>query len=279
MSILLSATQIIHDLEWIITNQSLLNDSVLNELKLTQLTENQKTRISQAGVVELKSRKLGFYFETFIKTYINVSESYNLKAFNLQVQSEKQTIGEFDFIVENINSGPIFEHWEVSCKFYLCSNPELGLNGCSGTLLKDVFQRKLDRMKNHQLVLGATEFGKVTLQNIGVGEVTPKGLLKGMVFYHPSLGGFENSVLNQFHQKGIWMYFSEWNKELEGQYFVLEKPFLFSLNSYSSDYSLSNAETALMLKNRDEPVIMAKVNKKYKEQARFWLIPDGWFAS
>ena len=94
--------QLIQDLNWIIKNPSLLNPEVLNEIELERLSDAQELRIIQLGSLEIKSFKLGFYFEALIRLWIQVSENYTLKAANLQVQNNQQTLGEFDFIIENL---------------------------------------------------------------------------------------------------------------------------------------------------------------------------------
>lgn len=274
----LSAHQIIADLNWVIFNPSLLNDNVLNEVQLQPLTPKQLNRLEQLGGLELPSSKLGYYFEALVKRYIEVSDAYTLKAANVQVQENRQTLGEFDMLIENEKNNH-FEHWEVSCKFYLCHAPQQGLEGCCGTQLKDVFAVKLDRMRDKQLKLSKTPQGIETLQKLRITEPTSKGLLKGMVFYHQSLGASSNNQLNDFHFKGIWMYSSEWHKKPESKFVVLQKPFLFSLHSYQLTAVKTNAEVNDLLK-KEMPIMLAEVSTEEEvliEQKRFWVIPDGWF--
>lgn len=269
--------QIIEDINWIAANPSLVSTNVFEEPIIEPLSAVQKQRIQQANYF-LKSKKLGAYFELLIKTYINVNEKYILRASNLQVLKEKQTVGEFDFIVELLGNHSEIEHWEISCKFYLCFNPSLGLMGCSGTQRKDVFQHKISRMKNHQLVLGASEFGLNRLKPLGISNPKPLGLLKGMVFYHKSLGVFEDAQINSFHRKEVWMYFSECSSGFERNYIVLKKPFLFSLNSYGNSDWISGDEVVDRVKKESQPFMLAEVDENtFTEKLRYWMIPDGWF--
>ncbi len=272
--------QIIADLNWVVFNPSLLNAEVLNEVQLQPLTPKQLNRLKQLGGLELPSSKLGYYFEALIKRYIEVSGAYTLKAANVQVEENKQTLGEFDMLIENEKSNH-FEHWEVSCKFYLCHTPQQGLEGCCGTQLKDVFAVKLAKMRDKQLQLSKTPQGIETLQELHITKPTVKGLLKGMVFYQQSLGTFSNNQLNDFHFKGIWMYSPEWHKTPESKFVVLQKPFLFSLHSYQLTAVKTNAEVNDLLK-KEMPIMLAEVSVEEEvivEQKRFWVIPDAWFDS
>lgn len=277
--LLIPPNQLIADLNWITNNQSLLNPEVLSELELPALSDSQKNRIEQLGSLEIKSAKLGFYFEELIRLWIQVAEKFTLKAANLQVQNDKLTIGEFDFVVEN-HAKILFEHWEVSIKFYLCHDPKLELDGCCGTQLKDVFQGKVNKLKDQQLKLGRTQNGNQTLCELGVGNIEAKGLLKGMVFYNQQLGQFKNAQLNPFHSKAIWMYFSQWKANRQGSFVVLRKPFLFSLNSYKVADVIDATTICELLKNSTNPMMIAEVDlieDSIIEQSRYWLLPNGWF--
>jgi len=270
------AKQLIQDLNWIIENPSLLNFEVLNEIELTPLSDAQELRVIQLGSLEIKSYKLGFYFEELIRLWIQISEKYTLKAANLQVQNNQKTLGEFDFIVENLEAQK-FEHWEVSIKFYLCHKPQLELEGCWGTQLKDVFQGKVSKLKNQQLQLGKSQNGIKTLKEIGVKSFVSRGLLKGMLFYNEQLGQFENDQLNLFSTKGIWMYHSAWGNTSEGPFVVLKKPFLFSLNSYSKEDILSKKEIQRLIEKNESPLMLAQVDENegaLVELSRLWLLPD-----
>ena len=272
--------QLIQDLNWIIENPSLLNPEVLNEIELERLSDAQELRIIQLGSLEIKSFKLGFYFEALIRLWIQVSENYTLKAANLQVQNNQQTLGEFDFIIENLEARK-FEHWEVSIKFYLCHQPQFELEGCWGTQLKDVFQGKVSKLKNQQLQLGKSQNGIETLKEIGVNSSESRGLLKGMLFYNEQLGQFENDQLNPFSTKGIWIYHSAWGNVLEGLFVVLKKPFLFSLNSYSKEDVLSNKEIQKLIEKDESSLMLAQVDKNEDtllECSRLWLLPDSWLS-
>ena len=275
-SIQITTKQLIQDLNWVSENPSLLNFEVLNEIELKPLSGAQELRVIQLGSLEIQSFKLGFYFEALIRLWIQVSEIYTLKAANLQVQNNQQTQGEFDFIVENLEAQK-FEHWEVSIKFYLCHQPQLALEGCWGTQLKDVFQGKVSKLKNQQLQLGKSQNGIETLQEIGVNSSESRGLLKGMLFYNEQLGQFENDQLNPFSTKGIWMYHSAWDNVSEGLFVVLKKPFLFSLNSYSKQDILSKKEIQKLLEKDESPLMLAQVDKNEDtlvEYSRLWLLPD-----
>ena len=103
---------------------------------------------------ELPDTILGKQAEAIFEHIVSMSRNYKLLAANSQIQSAKITIGELDYLVEDI-SAKEFIHVEVACKFYLYDeNIENTFEGkWVGSNRKDTLLDKLNKLKNKQFPL------------------------------------------------------------------------------------------------------------------------------
>jgi hypothetical protein len=110
------------------------------------------------------STVLGKRAEHFFKFCIKQSSNYNLIASNVQIIEGKKTLGEIDYLVEEIATGTLL-HIELVYKFY-CYKPSSDqssayipedlapeLSRYVGPNLRDNFVLKFDRLAGHQLPL------------------------------------------------------------------------------------------------------------------------------
>jgi len=163
--------RLVRDLAWVIASPPLVsgsftqthwwdNKECLNEFDdcltaLLALDKNPEPLLIHIN--EVKCCRLGLRFEAFISFWLSsVSPNYKLLAQNIQlnefVDGQKRTIGEVDFIIEELKSGKII-HLEVAVKFYLGTAPYTDLYRWFGTNLNDQLGRKLDHLKQHQTQL------------------------------------------------------------------------------------------------------------------------------
>ncbi|MFN2261224.1 MAG: DUF1853 family protein, partial [Psychroflexus sp.] len=86
--------------------------------------------------------------------YFSKNENYQILSFSLQVILNKQTFGEFDFILKNLNSDEIF-HIELVNKIYLFDeNIHEDIDYCwIGPNRKDRFIDKINKLEQHQFPL------------------------------------------------------------------------------------------------------------------------------
>ena len=92
--------------------------------------------------------------EACFKEYLKQSKEFDLLAANLQIQGEKETLGELDFIVKNLKTGENI-HIELACKFYLFhenKSKEVEQNWV-GPNRKDSLSEKLEKLKLKQFPL------------------------------------------------------------------------------------------------------------------------------
>lgn len=95
---------------------------------------------------------LGKRMERFFEFHINKLDAFQLIAKNIQINKDKLTLGEIDFILENDNA---LEHVELVCKFYVY-DPEIKgshLSKWIGPNRKDSLVEKLNKLKQKQLPL------------------------------------------------------------------------------------------------------------------------------
>lgn len=97
---------------------------------------------------------LGKRVEEFFKLQISVSDTYEIVLENIQVQKEKKTIGELDFILKNLKTRKYY-HIEVCYKFYLFDPNIIGdeIDKWIGPNRNDNLQKKIKKLSNKQFPL------------------------------------------------------------------------------------------------------------------------------
>ncbi|AEV32306.1 protein of unknown function (DUF1853) [Owenweeksia hongkongensis DSM 17368] len=97
----------------------------------------------------------GRKMESFFSQAISQSKDYEILAENLQIISDKITLGELDFLVKDKENGQII-HVELACKFYLFDPNRKVENEFSpwvGPNQNDFLDRKIEKLKGKQLPL------------------------------------------------------------------------------------------------------------------------------
>jgi len=140
-----------------------------------------------------RATRLGIYFEQLLSFYFSCYPRFSLLAKNLQANSEKRTIGEYDFIVWDKYDQQHY-HIEVAVKFYV-GYPNLTFDIPKNIVMynwhqwigpnkKDSLSIKLNHLIQHQLRLSETEAGAAALATIGLTpqQLKPKLLLTGRLY-------------------------------------------------------------------------------------------------
>lgn len=152
--------------------------------------------------------RLGTYFEGLLDAWLAWPDNplYRRLYHGVPVRVGKQTVGEFDFIVEERATGEI-QHWEVAVKFYLGIAPGGQASNWVGPGLKDRLDRKLAHLLDHQLPLGRLPEAQPLLEALGVPVPRPVCLVKGRLFYpaNACLADWAPSPAARGHLKGWWM--------------------------------------------------------------------------
>lgn len=233
--------------------------------------------------IEGGRHRLGAYFEALFEMWVQESPALRPIANNLQVREQKQTIGEFDFILER--RGEV-EHWELAIKLYL-GHPGVGEGErWFGPNARDRLDLKLAKMRDHQLRLGSRDSGRRALQKLGVESAKSYGLIKGYLFDALNPIYRTNDFIYAGPQvlRGWWTHFRDreailQRAESEGAsgYLILPRlrwmapafsPEVIPLVHLVQDASLGQRPALLALMRWTDGV--------WHEVSRGFVVPDGW---
>lgn len=148
------------------------------------------------------TRRLGHYFETLIIFWLSHSADTQIIATNLQVQDKLRTLGEYDLLFRDADGR--VTHWEAAIKFYLQKEAVAEQRAFIGPGTRDRLDLKLDRVFQHQLLLGETPAGQQALP-AAVHLDKAQAFIKGYLFYHVSSPA-NSSVpgISDKHPRGWW---------------------------------------------------------------------------
>jgi hypothetical protein len=185
-----------------------------------------------AHLKDQRATRLGIYFEQLLSFYFSHYPRFALLAKNLQANSEKRTIGEYDFIVWDKQDQQHY-HIEVAIKFYIGApnemmpvalnipknTPKYNWHCWIGPNKKDSLGIKLNHLLHHQLCLSQTDAGKAALETIGLtaDQLKPKLLLTGRLYLPqpfvenkqaatinlPAFGQYKIPFIQRWHDKNI----------------------------------------------------------------------------
>lgn len=188
----------------------LLRESVhaatLQDGDLTRLVEWLRDR---------QTRQVGRYFEALVEFWLTEMRQVEMVERGLQVQEEKRTLGELDFVFRD--AGGILTHWETAVKFYLHHEGNfIGPNAA------DTLERKFTHLTEHQIQLGIKAIPEIQTSELFV---------KGRLYYHPGdpMPKSLPDYVNRNHLRGIWVRASELDwLDSNKTYQHLEKPHWFA---------------------------------------------------
>ena len=162
----------LRDLTWAINSQSLLTESPLARLDPSEVDPEHLRRFLEDD----PSRRVGRYFERLVLYWLTHVRKVEVIASSLQIRDGNRTIGEIDLLFRD-EQGRV-THWEIAVKFYLylSSGTFIGSHYI-GPNAGDTFERKMERLFDHQLPRSITHFPEVEVR---------QALVKGRMFYHVS---------------------------------------------------------------------------------------------
>ncbi|MFT6112272.1 MAG: hypothetical protein ACJAXV_001059, partial [Bacteroidia bacterium] len=134
-----------------IVNAYSLNSSIagISTFRLSQLNLSTDLEAKLPSNV-----RLGHLAEKVVSKLIKSSTNYTLLYENIQILEDKKTIGEIDFILQEVHTREI-THVELAYKFYLydpaCSSEPI--KNWIGPNRNDSLQEKLDKLEKKQFPL------------------------------------------------------------------------------------------------------------------------------
>ncbi|WP_415235699.1 DUF1853 family protein [Sneathiella sp.] len=279
------------DLEWVIKTPFILKDTPQPDLASLAETDCLLEKIRQDPtplalyLQDIKRHTLGTYFEFLVFFWLTQLPSVSILSTNLQIRSEKQTVGELDLIFSYNDQ---IYHWELAVKFYASIGEAKEEANWFGPLKKDTLKRKLDHLRSHQLPLANTVAAKKSLMAMGATELTSYPFVKGMLFspYHSAEFIYPVSV-SPICQKGQWIEISDLKniaKFRDVSFSYRPKPRWFSQIEQpewtppTKSFSLIEAAEN-SLSQSDIPVLYAyrsPHNPNMNAYASLFIMPDGW---
>ena len=192
---------------------------------------------------------LGKYVETLFEQHFNKDSNIQLLQQNTQVQGNKETIGEIDYLLEIDQT---VTHIELAIKFYLCYNNPQDPKHWIGPNAKDNLANKLTK-NEHAFALTKRD------QHKHLWKKTPtqwQWLIKGCWFFHPNQPKTLLKSANSNSEQGIWFYAKEATTYInDHQFYIPSKlewitPSTVATNTLDKSSLLSLVNNHFALNNR-----------------------------
>lgn len=269
------------DLKWLIESPDFLSVVAVNLLHKQELLNAGE--LLQNAVVESDAftfeptHRLGVYFEQLWHHLVRSNPSLNLLRSNQQVIIEKQTLGEFDSIIQQRSTQQTL-HCELAVKFYLQIGHGQRLADWVGPNLRDRFDRKFLRLLNHQLALASKPEVQQWLQEENLAIDRAGIFTRGRLFY--SMENYEQQVfeypaeVEDNHLKGFWMTHPEFEEyQSQSDYDWYQLPRMYWLSEIT-DHDIENLGKVSQLSNNQLVKLVAM--KDGKEMMRGFVVTDEW---
>jgi uncharacterized protein len=227
--------------------------------------------------------RLGQHFEKLLQCWFDTVPTYDLRYANLQVNANKRTVGEFDFLLAD-RARSTTQHWEAAVKFYLGYGDTSQETNWFGPNTADRFDLKFGHLVEHQLLLSKHPAADALLSDLGLFVDETLCFMKGRLFYP-----FEQFAARQFsfpdlinptHCKGWWLPIDRFDElDNPGCHFVyLQK--LYWLSTLQNDLpGMSHEEMKIFLAQDRQPTTMIAVVDEYgAEISRGFLVDERWLA-
>lgn len=245
---------------------------------LLKKLDRRGSRLHRA-VRNAEARRLGDYFETLMRTWIEEVPPAKLAAANWQVYSGPRTIGEFDLLFRRDRR---LWHWELAIKFYLGHPAEDGQFRWFGPKPRDRLDRKWAKMRGQQLRLKDHPASEVALDILGVDdEPQPRAFIKGYLF-EPLDAGYEVEYppdINPRALRGWWVHHNRLKahrSRLEAEEWVIleERRWMSPARPTDEDRLMSfDALTGVVPPHR--PTLVAGLDDGH-EVTRGFVVPRNW---
>ncbi len=125
----------------------------------------------EISIITSGNGTFGKRMERFMSHEIRIDSTWKVRAENIQIIDDHRTIGELDFILENIQTQRLL-HLELACKFYLY-DPELPIETARwiGPNRRDSLQLKLRKLEKKQFPLLSNPATQKVLEKLNIDAV------------------------------------------------------------------------------------------------------------
>lgn len=298
--------QVVRDLAWRCTSAPLLaslpDDSIhIWPQQHTQLIGNQLKELDQYPhqllneLDQLKSTRLGLYYEALWRFYWQHYSAYQVLAHNLQITGHHHTLGAFDFL---LRADTQCWHVETAVKFYLGVPGDDSSGSIDATASEwhqwvgpncnDRLDIKMARLLEHQLPLSSTQAGQSALRALTADDGNWQNalLMQGYFFYpaHQSMPPPRHA--HDQHQRGLWWYLQDFvNAPSTDDYWMILPRHQWLSTAQTDDINcllshdnlVDNVKHWVGEMHRPQLIAaMEKSGKTWKEKQRGFVVPDHW---
>ena len=223
-------------------------------------------------------QKLGHLYEDALECLLDASARLERIASHVQVVNQMGvTLGELDFVVyDRLQQTHV--HLELAVKFYLATQTPKGWV-YPGPDPRDNWQRKLERLRTHQLLLSQRpEVRRLLKDRFNIDSVQVRQLIYGRLF--SPLSGVDCPLpegIAPSAQRGKWLYVREWQSCFSGLDEVRLVPKALWPVVVTADLKaeLRQVEVPELLSFGAERCTMFVLPDA---EEPFFLVPDGWHA-
>lgn len=261
------------DLRWVIGSPDLLESlSGCNSPAGSEEAEYAIDRAKLGEFLRVRSdHRVGHYFEDLVHFWLTHIRRVEMVAHREQIIIDGRTIGELDFVFRDENGR--LQHWETAVKFYLQALPNTGDDPrYLGPNTSDTLERKIERLRTHQLPLGTEVYSEIESQRVHV---------KGRIYYHPSSIDHRAPGLAADHARGTWIHVRELDCCLAANAdwcaaAILKKPFW--LTPGSERLRLDELKTAVELhfSKGDNAMHLSFFDSEDGETDRVFVVGNRW---
>tara|TARA_R100000353_G_scaffold176130_2_gene149757 strand:- start:58067 stop:58909 length:843 start_codon:yes stop_codon:yes gene_type:complete len=223
-----------------------------------------------------KNAVLGMQAEACFKAFLNSSKNYSLLAANLQINTEKETLGELDYIVQDCKTQEVI-HIELACKFYLFdkNNGACDEKKWIGPNRKDTLFDKLEKVKFKQFPLLNKAATIEKLKSLKIEIPTTQQLCIKAFFFIPkeiNSDQFPKNIAECI--MGHFINYDEFRNEVATAVYAMptKKEWLLPIANILNWYSFSeiSEKVALQIRNNKSPLIYKKTPNKVERLFVVW---------
>jgi len=285
--------QLKQDLLWSITSPPLV-DNPIDISSVMSIEDVTRWILHDADLNNLRqlinnntAHRLGTYFENLWHFVLAECPLFTLFGHGIAVRNATRTLGEFDFVYKN-NLDKSDVHLEIAVKFYLqadiddSTGNEMQWIGPGG---KDRLDLKLEYMLSHQIPLSKTPEGQQALTNLGVSSAIRKMCLRGYLFYPLNAPKRAPVEAHNHHLFGYWLRLSQLTELPEEPHWLILGKMSWLSRAFCQFPEKLLTRTMLieslpdLIDAKNFPIMVATLsfeNDRYREQARFFVVPDEW---
>ncbi|CAM4265059.1 DUF1853 family protein [Gillisia limnaea] len=220
---------------------------------------------------------LGKRMERFFEFLLNYSKNIQVLKSNIQIQQEKITLGEIDFLAKDIFLDQKY-HIELVYKFYVYDpSYENELERWIGPNRKDSLLQKIEKLKKQQFpILFKPETKKMlSLFGLKAEELVQSVCFKASLFIPKGIQYQHLLLLNQNCIVGFWIHFEEFtSEEYSGYNYYIPKKQDWPVHPEFTGkwFSYSEIKKEILVQHQKKKSPLVWIKKDSREYERIFIV-------